>query len=198
MNRRGITMALAATMAGGLAAGWGVVRHADSGTHTKGATSFALHTGDDKLDAFVGDLYGVISGPAGQERDWDKFDALFTDDAVMGQCVKRPDGSVGYVGMTPADYKERSGPWLVENGFFEIETGREAMRFGQMIHLWSTYEAKQSEDGEVFMRGINSIQIVDFGDDGYKIRSIFWNPETPDNPLPGADHADDHDGDHDH
>ncbi|MFG0307464.1 MAG: hypothetical protein ACF8Q5_14770 [Phycisphaerales bacterium JB040] len=196
MNRRGLSMMMAATLAGGLGTGWGVSRHAESAPVTGETTPRALHTGDETLDAFVGDLYGVISGPAGQERDWDKFDALFTDDAVMGQCVKRQDGTVAYVGMTPEDYKTRNGPWLVQNGFFEIETAREVKRFGQMIHLWSTYEAKQTADGEVFMRGINSIQIVDMGDDGYKIRSIFWNPETPDNPLPEADHADHHGDDH--
>ena len=64
MNRRGISMVLAATMAGGRAAGWGVVRHAGSDSAGVAEVSLALNTGDEKLDAAIHDLYAVISGPS--------------------------------------------------------------------------------------------------------------------------------------
>lgn len=180
-------------------AGWGLL-----GNHSTESTVMTNTTddhADDGLNQAVLNLYAVISGPAGQARDWDEFRGMFTEDAVMGQCLKQPNGNVVYQGFTPKDYVERSGPWLEENGFFEIETDREVKRFGQMAHVWTTYEARRTAEGEVFMRGINSVQMVNMGEAGWKIRSIFWNPETPENPLPAAEHqgehGNEHEGEHD-
>src|SRR6202050_3143900 len=43
----------------------------------------------DTIEHLMGALYDVISGPAGQQRDWDRFRSLFLPDARMG--VIRPD-----------------------------------------------------------------------------------------------------------
>src|SRR3984957_12853378 len=43
----------------------------------------------DTIDHLMASLYDVISGPAGQQRDWDRFRSLFLPDARMG--VIRPD-----------------------------------------------------------------------------------------------------------
>jgi len=182
--------ALAATA--GLATGF-------TALHTQPAhqPDHAAHHHDDGLDAAITALYAVISGPAGQARDWDAFAAMFTGDAVLGICAKQADGTTFYRGFSPAEYVEQNAASLENDGFFEQETARQVQRFGQMVHVWSTYQARRTEDGDVFMRGINSIQMVDMGDAGWKVRSIFWNPETENNPLPEAAHSKDHDKGHD-
>lgn len=198
MNRQ-LTLLATLTATAGLAAGFTALR---SGTtiqpeHAEAhKPAHAEHHTDDGLDAAVKGIYAVISGPAGQKRDWDAFAAMFTDDAVMGQCVMAQDGTPRYIGFTPAQYVEQNAAFLEEGGFFEQETGRQVQRFGQMVHVWSTYQARRTEDGEVFMRGINSIQMVDMGEAGWKVRSIFWNPETPNNPLPEHGHDEEHEDDH--
>src|SRR5580704_6823553 len=43
----------------------------------------------DTIEHLMASLYDVISGPAGQQRDWNRFRSLFLPDARMG--VIRPD-----------------------------------------------------------------------------------------------------------
>lgn len=137
------------------------------------------------LDAIIHALYDVISGPAGEVRDWDRFRHLFHPDA--GQLVGmglRPDGDVVHRAMTPDDYVERSGPTLETDGFFETEIGGEEHRFGNMAHVFSAYAARRDPgDLEPFVRGINSIQALWDGERWW-IVSVLWDSERPDNLIP--------------
>ena len=72
-------------------------------------------------DAILGALYDVISGPAGQERDWNRFRSLFMPKAQLIAVVPLPGGGVRPIVMTPDDYAQRAGPKLRESGFFERE-----------------------------------------------------------------------------
>ena len=127
-------------------------------------------------------LYDVISGPAGEERDWDRFRSLFAEGAQMGVSRRAEDGWT-VVRLSPDDYVERSGPWLVENGFFETAIHNKVEVFGGIAHVFSTYEGTRTLDGEVFLSGINSIQLVRSGED-WKVQSIFWMQATDEHPIP--------------
>jgi hypothetical protein len=49
-------------------------------------------------------------------------------------------------------------------GFFEREAARTTEVFGQMVHVFSTYESRHaSDDAKPFQRGINSIQLYHDG-----------------------------------
>jgi len=149
------------------------------------ATAFAdnhAERADAGVMATVDALYDVISGPAGEERDWDRFRSLFAEGAQMG--VTRP-GEDGWTvaRFTPAEYVERSGAWLVENGFFETAIHNEIDVFGGIAHVFSTYEGTRTEAGEVFLSGINSIQLVRTGD-AWKVQSIFWMQASDEHPIP--------------
>ena len=45
-------------------------------------------------EAIIAALYEVISGPAGQARDWDRFRGLFAVGARLLPAAPRTDGSV--------------------------------------------------------------------------------------------------------
>lgn len=136
------------------------------------------------VDAIVAALYDVISGPAGQERDWRRFRSLFHDDARLVAVGRNGEGETVERAMTPDDYIEASGPFLVENGFFEEEIGRTEERFGPVVHLFSAYASRRSaDDPEPFARGINSIQLLHDGD-RWRILSVLWTSERPDLPIP--------------
>jgi hypothetical protein len=137
------------------------------------------------LDGIVGELYRVISGPAGHERDWDRFRDLFAPSATMGAVGRTPQGHV-LRRMTPEEYIERSGPALKRQGFFETEVARRTERFGALAQVWSTYETRRSEtDVKPDMRGINSIQMIHDGT-RWRIVSLVWQGEDPETPLPSA------------
>jgi hypothetical protein len=94
------------------------------------------------------------------------------------------DGAMEVRFITPEDYINASGPWLIENGFFEKETHRVVEEFGAISHVFSSYESfRSSSDSEPFMRGINSIQLLN-DSQRWWILSIYWMQESPDHPIP--------------
>jgi hypothetical protein len=136
------------------------------------------------LDAIIATLYDVISGPAGQKRDWERFNSLFITGARLIPTGKAQDGTVRHRVMTPAEYQATSGAALEQNGFFEKEIYRVAETYGNITHMFSTYESRRTAaDAQPFARGINSIQALNDGKRWW-IVSIFWDSERADNPIP--------------
>lgn len=149
------------------------------------ADSIPANTKDvESADAIINSLYNVISGPAGEKRNWDRMRTLFIAEGKLMATGKRPDGSVSKRVMTVEDYITISGPNLEKNGFFEREIGRKTEQYGGVVHVFSTYDSKRMlKDEKPFMRGINSIQLWNDGKRWW-IVSVFWQSETPDNPIP--------------
>jgi hypothetical protein len=136
------------------------------------------------IDAIVTAVYDVISGPAGEARDWDRWRSLFIEEARLIPVGRTPDGAVRHRVMTPEDYVQMSGDALERNGFFEVEVGRVTEAFGQIAHLFSAYESRRNtDDAEPFARGINSFQLMNDGTRWWVV-SIMWDSERPDNPIP--------------
>lgn len=139
------------------------------------------------VDAIMASLYAVISGPAGQARDWDRMRSLFHQAARMEPIVPRRDGG-GFqaLALTPDDYVRRSGDMLVKFGFSEREIARKVERFGNLVHVWSTYEGRFAGEGaptKDAIRGVNSIQLQ-YDGTRWWILNIAWQAETPDLKLP--------------
>jgi len=137
------------------------------------------------VDAILQALYDVISGPAGQARDWDRMRSLFAPGARLMPVVRNPaDGPATTRILSPDDYITTVGPRLEQMGFFEREIGRVTETFGGVTHAMSAYESKRTaEDAQPFARGINSIQLLNDGTRWWVV-SIFWDGERPDNPIP--------------
>ncbi|MFK7742519.1 MAG: nuclear transport factor 2 family protein [Planctomycetota bacterium] len=135
----------------------------------------------------VDSLYDVISGPAGEARDWERLRSLFHSDARMVPMV--PDQisaaeDVRAAILTPDDYIQRAGPALERDGFFEQEIARRGQVFGDFAHVWSTYEGRRAlADEKPFLRGINSIQLV--RESGtWRVLQIVWEQEAQAGAVP--------------
>jgi hypothetical protein len=136
------------------------------------------------MDAILAALYDVISGPAGKKRDWNRMRSLFITEGRLMAVGPKKEGGFGYRVMSVDDYIKASGSYLEENGFFEREASRVVEQFGQIAHVFSTYESRhKAEDAKPFMRGINSIQLMHDGKRWW-IVSVYWEHESPNNPLP--------------
>jgi hypothetical protein len=129
------------------------------------------------IGAALDGVYSVISGPAGQARDWTRMRTLFTSDARLTAI-----GAKGIQGGTVDDYIAKSGPSLIRIGFTERELARRVEIFGDLAHAWSSYEGT-GDGGKLKVRGINSIQLVR-QNDRWLVQSIFWQHEGPARPLP--------------
>lgn len=137
------------------------------------------------VDAILGALYDVISGPAGQRRDWDRMRSLFVPNGRLIPTSRRPDGSYTLRTMDVEGYITMAGANLEKNGFFEREIARRTERYGNVVHAFSTYESRRTAaDPQPFARGINSIQLWNDGTRWYVV-TVYWEAERPDNPIPG-------------
>jgi len=135
------------------------------------------------VDSIVAALYDVISGPAGQARDWDRFRNLFAPGARLIPASPRKDGSAP-AAVSPDDYVQRTSESFLKNGFFEKEIARRTEAFGTVTHVFSTYESRRaSTDAKPMARGINSIQLMRHADRWW-IVTVMWDQERPDNPIP--------------
>ena len=138
----------------------------------------------ESVDAIVAAVYDVISGPAGQARDWDRWRSLFLPEARL--VALGASGNGGYQAriMSPEDYVQMAGTRLEETGFFEDEIGRVQEEFGPVVHLFSTYQSKRNlDDPEPFARGINSFQLMHDGSRWW-VLTVYWTAESPDLPIP--------------
>lgn len=136
------------------------------------------------VNAIIAAVYDVISGPAGQKRNWDRMRTLFVPDARMIATQKRANGEVMRRSMSVEEYINNSGPTLETNGFFEKEIGRKTEGYGNIVQLFSTYESRRiATDEKPFMRGINSFQLWNEGKRWWVV-NIFWQSEGKDDPIP--------------
>jgi len=145
----------------------------------------------DSVEHLVASLYDVISGPAGKPRDWDRFRSLFLPDGRLGVIRadapardNQPARKSDAVFRTPDMYAERNDPYFKTNGFFERGIANRIEEFGNLVHVWSTYESRHAQtDSAPFARGINSIQIV-HAQGRFWLASVMWDDERPGLTLP--------------
>ena len=137
------------------------------------------------IDSIITTLYAVISGPAGQPRQWDRFHSLMHAEARLIPTRCDSTGKCSQRIMTPKQYQERADSFLVAEGFTEQELKRSTERYGAIAHAFSSYQSFRRGETTPFARGINSIQLFWDGQRWW-IMSIFWDSERPNNPLPAA------------
>ena len=136
----------------------------------------------DSIDGIIAALYDVISGPAGQARDWNRMRSLFIPGARMMPVGGPAKDDIRIRLMTANDYVATSGPLLLEKGFHERELARRVEQFGNIAHVFSTYEALIEKDKHT-MRGINTIQLMHDGQRWW-IVSLMWQAESDTLKLP--------------
>ena len=137
------------------------------------------------IESILAATYDVISGPAGKKRDWDRFRSLFYPGARLIPTGKRPNETeVRARVLTPDDYAERAGGSFARQGFFERGVSNKIDHFGNIAHVFSTYESRHdAADPQPFQRGINSFQLVNDGKRWW-IMTIMWQGETVETPIP--------------
>jgi hypothetical protein len=85
--------------------------------------------------------------------------------------------------MTPEEYEKRAGTNFQKTAFYESEVSHRVETFGNIAHVFSTYESRHAPGEKPFARGINSFQLIKT-DSGWKIMTILWDTEREANPLP--------------
>ncbi len=116
------------------------------------------------LDGILKAFYDVISGSAGEPRQWSRDRSLYIPDV---RFVSLSKDSAGAIHANVVDH----------------QTHRATHRFGNIVHVFSTYDMRQRTDGPSLGRGINSVEL--FWDGArWWISGVQWDDERPDNPIP--------------
>lgn len=145
------------------------------------------------IDAIVTAAYDSISGPAGEKRNWDRERSLYYPGARLIPTARpvtsdewqvTSENKIAPQILDVEGFIARVEPFFKENGFYEKEIARRTEQFGQIAHVWSTYESRHNaDDPEPFMRGINSIQMFHDGTRWW-IVTIYWQQESLVDPIP--------------
>ena len=151
---------------------------------TEGSVPTAASEDVGTIDGIIAALYDVISGPAGEQRDWVRFRSLFVPEAKFLPTFFPEGEDRGRIRILGVDeFATQSGAFMEERGFFEREIGRVTEQFENIAHAFSTYDSRWTPDGDVFQRGINSIQLMW---DGHRwwITNVMWRGVGPEHEIP--------------
>ena len=135
------------------------------------------------IDGMIKAWYDIVTGPKGQARPWGRDHTLYTPETRFLNVSRGPKGKLRATLFDHQGYVNAVDKGLTERGFFEREINRVTQRFGNTVHVYSTYESREAADGPVTARGINSIELFDDGARWW-IMYAQWQEETPSQPIP--------------
>ncbi|MEE4218152.1 MAG: hypothetical protein V2I48_11115 [Xanthomonadales bacterium] len=153
-------------------------------TETTAKGSLKPRPGDvESPDAIIKALYEALSGPAGK-RNFQRLRSLYFEGARLIPIGHRIHAEGNTHVMSVNEWIDDIAGYFEENAFFIEEIQRHADRFGDMIQVFSTYQAGESPDAEKKVRGIRAMQLL-HREDRWWIVNVMWDNETRQNPLPG-------------
>lgn len=126
------------------------------------------------MDAILRTLYEVLSGPAGQQRDWERYRRLFAPGARLMPVVSTGPEAPHARMLSVDDYIRRVEPIFAKEDFWERESSRETETFGRVAHVLSSYDSLRTAEGAPFESDKNSIQLF-YDDTRWWIVSVMWN-----------------------
>ncbi|MFC1682816.1 hypothetical protein ACFL0G_01230 [Candidatus Zixiibacteriota bacterium] len=129
-------------------------------------------------------LYQLISGPAKQDRPWDKIKDLFLPETRIRMELPEEDGSVRRLDWTVDDFAKEAAKHYSQDGFWEKEIARRTERYGNIAHVFSTYESRAGDpESDPIARGINSVQML-CREGRWLIAGIIFHMEQAGFPIP--------------
>ena len=127
--------------------------------------------------------YDVVTVKPGEKVSYERDSLLHFPGAQVGWSQIGKDGKPFLTMVSLKEYHRLSDPYLEKDGFDEKEISRKVEKFGNIYHIWSTYESRNKPGGEVIERGINSIELF-FDGTRFWILSWVFDSERKNNPIP--------------
>lgn len=136
------------------------------------------------MDTIVKSIYAVISGEKGEPRNWEMMRHLFHPKANMVVNYTSEEGEPQIAFLSPEEYIKTFSKRMESRDLLEKEVHREIQRFGNMVHVLSTFKTFSNEhDPEPFKQGISSIHLFN-DDDRWWVVNMYWKNEDPDTSIP--------------
>lgn len=135
------------------------------------------------LDGIIKAFYDVVSGPAGQPRQWSRDRTFYIPGVLFISTEIGKDGKPYHQIMSHQQFVDRSNASVVAQGFYEQEIHRVTTRYGTIVHVMSTYVMRRTANGPLIGRGVNSLELF-YDKNRWWIICDLWDDERPGNPLP--------------
>ena len=142
-------------------------------------------------EAIVAAVYASIERAPGETYDWSRFLSLYAPEAVLMPNPEQMGGEERT--FSPQAYTERidaifeSAGFIgsaQDRGFTEAEIHADIHRFGDIAHVFSTYEKfPWRDESQSYGRGINSFQLV-YRSGRWWVVSGIWDEEVGAGPIP--------------
>lgn len=118
--------------------------------------------------------------------DWNRFKSLFFPGARLVN-VRRMDETGGSLarGVSPEDFAVRAAVTAESDKFTQRELAHRLLRYGDLVLLWSAYEARRSPANapSLVLRGIQSFQLVR-SEGRWWISELTWQNDLDAGPVP--------------
>ena len=138
-------------------------------------------------ESIVAAGYAAIARAPGQPFDWNRFRALFLPEARLIPNTEQRQGTFDV--LSPEEFiawiEEFTPPPgdSTDQGFQEEQVSAEIVRYGDVAHVFSTYQKHFWGSDQILGRGINSFQLV-YNDGRWWIAGIAWDEENGAGPIP--------------
>ena len=136
------------------------------------------------IDGIMKAYYEVISGPAGDPRQWARDRTLYVPGIRFVIIEADRKGKVSATMLTHQEFVDASDGDAVAKWFYEREVHRVTHRFGNVVHVFSTSEARRTPNGPLLGRSVDSVEMFWDGTRWWIVNANIWPKEAPGNSLP--------------
>ncbi len=133
-------------------------------------------------EAIVNATYKTLSGKKGEKREWDRFRSLFLPGAQI-VSTSRAGGVSGKQTRNTKEYINEIGNRVDKVKFHIKQLHSVKERFGDMAHVFSTYEESGTPISKSVLRGLHSYQLW-YDGERWWIYSMLWHSEREDAQIP--------------
>jgi hypothetical protein len=135
------------------------------------------------IDGMIKAYYEVVSGPAGQPRDWGRDATLYIPGIRFVMIGKNKSGKTDSQSMSHQEFVDGGDASMVVKGFYEHEIHRITHRAGDVAHVLSTSEHTGSPNGPAQGRSIDSLDLYWDGSRWWIASATIWEV-APGDSLP--------------
>ncbi|MBC3765583.1 hypothetical protein [Neptunicella marina] len=129
-----------------------------------------------KLDSIIPALYGIVSGAAGETKNWQLMSELF---APNGQIVpvfhdKKQQPQIDVLSVEK--FVELNKQIFKDINFYETEVSKQIFQVGHMATVLSHYASRDDLNAAPYSQGINSFQLLNDGR-RWCVISVTWDSD---------------------
>lgn len=128
------------------------------------------------IDSVIDTMFSVISGAAGEPRDWELLRSLYHPQARLMVAPNAGQEALPLRVMSVEEFIQRVDAIFQKESFWEREVKRKTEYFGRIAQVMCDYESLHDLNQPPFTSGRKSMQLFHDGTRWW-IVSAIWNTE---------------------